>query len=67
MSKAENEPVWTIYEKEASLIRALAVKSKVARVEDELFHLATLYERLAQLLRNAESYAITEPSHPLLN
>jgi len=32
MSEAENGPVWEIYEKEASLVRALAARSKVAMV-----------------------------------
>jgi len=69
MSGAEVEPIWEIYEKEASLVRALAAKSKVAAVEKELFHTATLYEKLAHLVRMAESYAAAElPStHPLLN
>jgi len=69
MADVENEPVWEIYQKEASLIRALAAKSKVAEVEEKLFHVATLYEELAYLVRNPEHYAVMEMSqaHPLLN
>ncbi len=69
MSEAQFEPVWEMYEKEASLVRALAAKSKVAAVEEKLFHVASLYERLAHLVRKAESYAVAELSatHPLLN
>ena len=69
MSGAEDEPVWEIYEKEASLVRALAAKSKVAAIEKELFHIAKLYEKLADLVRKPQSYAAAElsPTHPLLN
>jgi hypothetical protein len=69
MSEAQVESAWEMYEKEASLVRALAAKSKVATVEEKLSHVASLYERLAHLVRKAESYTVTELSatHPLLN